>query len=103
MRWTLKEWASESFKASKNDGSEVFVYRAPVWNDFFKGSGAPGYEVHYRGSAIARIYFDRRGATVKALEAGKCWPEISDLDLIEIALRLSNARRMSSAAAASLN
>ncbi|HNT98703.1 MAG TPA: hypothetical protein PKK31_10600, partial [Elusimicrobiales bacterium] len=90
-------------KASKNDGSEVFVYRAPVWNDFFKGSGAPGYEVHYHGSAIARIYFDRRGATVKALEAGKCWPEISDLDLIEIALRLSSARRMRTAAAASLN
>ncbi|MBU2574654.1 MAG: hypothetical protein KKH28_11315 [Elusimicrobia bacterium] len=96
MQWTLKE-CRDGFLARKTTGLTAYIRRACLWAEF-KVSRGPGYDVNYKGFTIARIYFENKGATVKALELGSAFPEISDLDLVEIALRVSKLREATAAA-----
>ena len=98
MKWDLKE-CGDGFRARKTTGASAYIRRTCLWPAEIPERG-PGYDVNYKGLTIARIYFENKGATVKALEMGRAFPEISDLDLVEIALRISKFR---SAAAAALN
>jgi hypothetical protein len=69
----------------------AYIYRALKWPDFYRNAG-PAYEVKYGGDTIALIRFEGKGATVKALAASARFPEITDLDLVEIALWVSKLR-----------
>ena len=93
MRWKIKEFR-DGFWARKTTGLSAYIRRACLAPE------GPGYDVSYKGLTIARIHFENKGATVRTLEMCKSFPEISDLDLVEIALKVNNLR---SAAAASLN
>lgn len=90
MKWTVKKWLPEGYRAHRAGTPAAFIYRALNWPD--PGDGAPAYEVRYGGAAIALIRFEARGATVRALEAAGRFPEISDLDLVELALWVSKLR-----------
>ncbi len=98
MQWELKE-CGDGFRARKITGASAYIRRSCLWPAGPQAQG-PGYDVSYKGLTIARILFENKGATVRSLEMCKAFPEISDLDLVEIALRLSRFRR---AAAAALN
>ncbi|OGR44510.1 MAG: hypothetical protein A2X35_00140 [Elusimicrobia bacterium GWA2_61_42] len=91
MKWTVNEWVAESYRARKVGALTAYIYRALKWPDFYT-SGAPAYEVKYGGATIALIRFEGKGATVKSLEAAARFPEINDLDLVEIALWVSKLR-----------
>jgi len=98
MKWELRE-CGDGFKARKITGPSAYIRRVCAWPTEGTAPG-PKYEINYKGLAIARICFENKGASVTSLEMCKAFPEISDLDLVEIALRISNLR---CAAAASLN
>jgi hypothetical protein len=91
MKWTVNEWLTESYRARKTGALTAYIYRALNWPDFFNNCG-PAYEVKYGGATIALIRFEGKGATVKSLAAAASFPEISDLDLVEIALWVSKLR-----------
>lgn len=96
MRWDIKE-CRDGYWARKNNGLSAYIKRACLWPVLRPFQG-PGYDVKYKGLTIARIYFENRGATVKSLEMCKSFPEISDLDLVEIALRVNKLRAAGEAA-----
>ena len=91
MKWTVKEWLSESYRARRTGALTAYIYRALKWPDFYR-NGAPAYEIKYGGEAIALIRFEGKGATVSSLAAASRFPEITDLDLVEIALLVSKLR-----------
>jgi len=91
MKWTVNKWLTESYRARRPGAHTAYVYRSLRWPDFYS-SGAPAYEVKYAGEAIALIRFEGKGATVKSLAAASGFPEITDLDLVEIALWISKLR-----------
>jgi hypothetical protein len=95
MKWNVNEWLSEGFQARKTGALTAYIYRALRWPGL--GAAAPAYEVRYSGAAIALIRFEGKGATVSALEAAARFPEITDLDLVEIALWVNKLRRGCSA------
>ncbi|HBB66944.1 MAG: hypothetical protein A2X28_08525 [Elusimicrobia bacterium GWA2_56_46] len=98
MKWNVQEYR-DGFRATKTNGLSAYIRRICLWPET-KPLQGPGYDISYKGLAIARVYFENKGATVKALAMSGAFPEISDLDLVEIALRLNKLR---SAAAAGLN
>ena len=77
--------------ASSTTGLHLPVPR-PVHAEVGAHYAGPAYEVKYGGATIALIRFEGKGATVKALEAAARFPEISDLDLVEIALWVSKLK-----------
>lgn len=91
MKWMVKEWLSESYKARRGGGITAYIYRSLNWPDFLR-HGAPAYEVRYGGSVIALIRFEGKGASVKSLAAAAAFPEITDLDLVELALWVNKLR-----------
>lgn len=91
MKWTVKEWMTEGYRARRTGVLTAYIYRALKWPDFYQNSG-PAYEVKYGGATIALIRFEGKGATVKALAAAARFPEITDLDLVEIALWVSKLK-----------
>ena len=91
MKWTVKEWFTGGFQARRSGLLTAYIYRALKWPDFYR-SDAPAYEVKYGGDTIALIRFEGKGATVKALAAAARFPEITDLDLVELALWVSKLR-----------
>jgi len=96
MKWKITK-CRDGFLVRKTTGLTAYIRRACLWAEFKAGRG-PGYDVDYKGLTIARIYFENKGATVKALEMAHSFPEISDLDLVEIALRVSKVREATAAA-----
>jgi hypothetical protein len=90
MRWNIKE-CGDGFWARKTTGLSAYIRRICLWPPARPWRG-PGYDITYKGLTIARIYFENRGATVKTLEMCRSFPEISDLDLVEIALRINKLR-----------
>lgn len=92
MKWQVKEWLCESYKAEKENGLKAYIYKSALWAEFYLNRKTPGYDVRYKGRTIARIYFERKGATVKELAAAAAYPEISDLDLVEIAMWVNKLR-----------
>lgn len=91
MKWTVKEWLAGGYQARRTGALNAYIYRALRWPDFYR-NGAPAYEVKYSGTAIALIRFEGKGATVSSLAAAGRFPEITDLDLVEIALWVSKLR-----------
>lgn len=91
MKWTVKEWLSEGYVARRAGPVTAYIYRSLRWPDFYAGGG-PAYEVRYGGTTIALIRFEGKGATVKALAAAAGFPEITDLDLVELALWVNKLR-----------
>jgi hypothetical protein len=91
MKWKVSEWLSEGYRARRPGALTAYVYKALNWPDF-SATGAPAYEVRYAGSAIALIRFEGKGATVRSLAAAGRFPEITELDLVEIALWVSKLR-----------
>jgi len=91
MKWTVKEWLTEGYRARKTGALTAYIYRTLRWPDFYN-SGAPCYEVKYGGATIAVIRFEGKGAMVKSLAAASRFPEINDLDLVELALWVSKLR-----------
>lgn len=91
MKWQVSGWLSEGYQARKTGALTAYIYKALNWPDF-RASGAPAYEIRYAGAAIALIRFEGKGATVSPLAAAGNFPEITDLDLVEIALWVSKLR-----------
>ncbi|OGS07286.1 MAG: hypothetical protein A2270_08655 [Elusimicrobia bacterium RIFOXYA12_FULL_51_18] len=91
MRWELKKFR-EGFWAKKTTGISACIRRGCIWPE------GPGYDISYKGLTIARVHFENKGATVRTLEMSRSFPEISDLDLVEIALRISKLRAADAAA-----
>ena len=96
MKWTVKEWLAEGYTARRAGALTAHIYRALNWPDFYAKDGAPAYEVRYGGATIALIRFQGKGATVSALAAVARFPEIGDLDLMELALWVSKLRTTAS-------
>ncbi len=94
MKWNVKQWLSEGYRARRPGMPAAYIYRALNWPDFYNG-GAPAYEVKYGGAAIALIRFEGKGATVRALAAAARFPEITELDLVELALWVNKLRTAS--------
>lgn len=91
MKWTVREWITGGYQARKPGALNAYIYRSLKWPDYYS-DGAPAYEVKYSGTPIAIIRFEGKGATVRSLpEAGR-FREITDLDLVEIALWVSKLR-----------
>ena len=91
MKWTVKEWITGGYQARKAGTPNAYIYRSLKWPDFYS-DGAPAYEVKYGGATIALIRFEGKGATVRSLPAAERFQEITDLDLVEIALWVSKLR-----------
>lgn len=91
MKWNVKEWQAGMYRACKKGAPAAFIYRSLNWPDFFS-TGAAAYEVKYCGQAVAVIRFEGKGATVRALAAAARYPELTDLDLVELALWVSKLR-----------
>ena len=92
MKWQVKDWVCDGYRAQKENGLRAYVSKSVMWAGLYLSQGCPGYDVRYRGLTIARIYFERKGATVRALRAALDYPEISDLDLVEIAMWVNKLR-----------
>jgi hypothetical protein len=95
MKWQVKDWLGESYKAEKDNGLKAYVYKSALWAGYYINQKTPGYDVRYKSRIIARIYFERKGATVKAFNTAAAYPEISDLDLVEIAMWVNKLRAAS--------
>ncbi|OGR78121.1 MAG: hypothetical protein A2X32_01830 [Elusimicrobia bacterium GWC2_64_44] len=91
MKWNVKEWQPGGYRAHKTGTLTAFIYRSLNWPDYFR-TGSAAYEVKYNGRAIAVIRFEGKGATVRSLAAAARYPEITDLDLVELALWVSKLR-----------
>lgn len=91
MKWTVREWVTGGYQARKAGALNAYIYRSLKWPDYYS-DGAPAYEVKYSGTPIALIRFEGKGATVKSLAAAGRFQEITDLDLVEIALWVSKLR-----------
>ena len=92
MKWRVKEWLCESYKAEKENGLKAYIYKSALWAEFYLNRKTPGYDVRYKGQIIARIYFESKGAIVKTFDAAAAYPEISGRDLAEIAKRVNTLR-----------
>ena len=77
MKWRVKEWLCDSFKAEKENGLKAYVYKDYLWAGLYLNQKTPGYDVRYKGQTIARIYFERKGATVKGFPAAGASPASS--------------------------
>lgn len=91
MKWDVKEWQAGGYLGRKTGALKAFIYRSLNWPDYFS-TGSAAYEVKYGGAAIAVIRFEGKGATVRALAAAARYPEINELDLVELALWVNKLR-----------
>jgi len=95
MKWTVKQWLTEGYQARKTGALTAYIYRSLNWPDYCKDP-APAFEIKYSGIPIALIRFEGKGATVRSLAAAARFPEITELDLVEIALWVSKLRTAAS-------
>lgn len=95
MKWKVSQWLAEGYRARKSGALTAYIYRSLSWPGFFNDP-APAFEVKYSGVPIAQIRFEGKGATVRALEASARFPEITELDLVEIALWVNKLRSAAS-------
>ena len=65
MKWNVKEWLAEGYRAKRPGALTAYIYRSLSWPGFFKDP-APAFEVKYSGVPIAVIRFEGKGATVRA-------------------------------------
>ena len=91
MKWKVENWLSEGYVARRPGTLKAYIYKALHWPDFYR-DGGPAYEVRYAGAPVAIISFAGKGATVRTLAEAARFPELSELDLVEIALWVSKLR-----------
>ena len=95
MKWRVDQWLAESYRARKTGALTAYIYRSLRWPEYYRDP-APAFEIKYAGVPIARICFEGKGATVRQLAAAASFPEITELDLVEIALWVSKLRSSAS-------
>ena len=95
MKWKVDQWLAESYRARRAGALTAYVYRSLRWPGFYRDP-APAFEVKYSGVPVATISFEGKGATVRALAEAARFPELSELDLVEIALWVSKLRTAAS-------
>lgn len=88
MSWNIKDWMCGGYRAEREDGEMVFIYRRPSW-----GTGLCGarvfFELRCRGCLIGRISAD--GAwrpQVLAQWLADAHRPVNESDLIEITAAL---------------
>jgi hypothetical protein len=91
MKWKVSQWLSEGYRARRTGALTAYIYRSLSWPEFYSRP-EPAFEVKYAGVPVALISFEGKGATVRALEAAARFPELSELDLVEIALWVNKLR-----------
>lgn len=90
MQWKMEEW-NYGFRAVKTTGAPAYIRRS-IWPPGTCGRG-PAYDVNYKGCVIARILFENKSAVIRVLGIRRAFPEVSDLDLAEIALWIGKFRK----------
>ena len=88
MGWELKDWMCGGYRATREDGEIVFIYKRPNW-----GTGMCGlrrfYELHNRGLLIGKITAeDSWRPQVRAEWLAESGRPLNETDLIEIAAAL---------------
>ena len=86
--WQITAWMNSGYKALREDGETVFIYRRPDWGTGLCGS-RNFYELRSRGTLIGRITAEnswRPRITAQWL-AEQSRP-LNELDLLEIAAAL---------------
>lgn len=84
MTWTLKEWVCGGYRAEREDGELVFIYRRPAW-----GTGLAGlrafYELRSRGRLIGRISSETAWRPrVRAEWLAEADQSLNETDLLDI-------------------
>ena len=88
MSWNIKGWMCGGYRAEREDGEMVFIYRRPSW-----GTGLCGtrvfFELRSRGALIGRISADRswRPQVLAQWLAGAD-RKLNETDLLEITAAL---------------
>jgi len=85
MSWEITGWMQAGYKASREDGETVFIYKRPEW-----GTGLSGlrcfYELRNRGTLIARITSESSWRPqIKAEWLAAPDRPLNEQDLLEIA------------------
>ncbi|OGS11846.1 MAG: hypothetical protein A2234_01750 [Elusimicrobia bacterium RIFOXYA2_FULL_58_8] len=86
--WQITDWMRSGYKASREDGELVFIYRRPDWGTGLCGSGV-FYELRNRGQLIGRITAEQAWLPrIKAEWLADCDRPLSEFDLLEITAAL---------------
>lgn len=86
--WKITDWMGGGFRAEREDGEMVFIYRRPDW-----GTGMAGlrtfFELRSRGALVGRISSeDSWRPRVRAEWLAGADRPLSEVDLMEIAAAL---------------
>jgi len=85
MCWNIRDWMCGGYRAEREDGEIVFIYRRPDWGTGLSGLRAY-YELRSRGEIVGRITSE--GAwrpQVKAEWLAGADRPLNEADLMEIA------------------
>lgn len=88
MGWKLKDWICGGYRAEREDGELVFIYRRPSW-----GTGRCGmrgfYELRNRGLLIGRISSENSWRPqIKAEWLAETDRSLNETDLLDITAAL---------------
>ena len=88
MSWHIRGWMCGGFRAEREDGEMVFIYRRPPW-----GTGLCGarvfFELRNRGSLVGRISAEHAWRPqVLAQWLGEAGRPLNEADLLEITAAL---------------
>ncbi|OGR40674.1 MAG: hypothetical protein A2X35_09500 [Elusimicrobia bacterium GWA2_61_42] len=88
MNWDIKSWMCGGFRATREDGEMVFIYKRPDW-----GTGLAGlrrfYELRSRGVLVGRISAESSWRPlVTAQWLGETDRRLNEADLLEITAAL---------------
>ncbi|OGR81876.1 MAG: hypothetical protein A2X32_06585 [Elusimicrobia bacterium GWC2_64_44] len=85
MSWKISDWMAGGFRAEREDGEMVFIYRRPSW-----GTGLAGlktfFELRSRGRLVGRISSEASWRPrVRAEWLAETDRPLNETDLLEIA------------------
>jgi hypothetical protein len=84
MGWQLKDWMCGGYRATREDGEMVFIYRRPAWGTGMCGIRAY-FELRRQGLLIGRITAERSWQPqVKAEWLAESGLPVNETDLLEI-------------------
>jgi len=87
--WTITDWMRSGYKACREDGEMVFIYKRPDWGTGFCG-GSSFYELRSRGLLIGRITAENSWRpNIKAEWLADQDRPLSEVDLLEITAALN--------------
>ena len=86
--WQITDWMRSGYKARREDGEMVFIYKRPDWGTGLCGSSGY-YELRSHGLLIGRITAEHSWRpTVKAEWLADPDRPLSEVDLMEITAAL---------------